>query len=443
MILSFKRWSKDEVRYLEETYLHKQSSEIAYELNRSKASVDRKMWRLGLRRQEPVTYSFVKREFDRVGWKLLSKEYVNSRVKLDYICNNGHKYHITWNKFKERKRCPKCYYDSNDFFNDIKRRCAVFGYTVLSKTYVDSKTPIHIKCEKGHTFSMSWNSLGQGCRCPVCFCAGGFSRPEKEIASIVRNLLGQTKVYENIRTIIPPYELDIFVPEKNLAIEYCGLYWHSEERGKDKYYHKNKYTMCKERGIDLITIFEDEYTSNKDLFFDRLKKRFNLSSTLEGDYDLIITTGSDCIKFLKRNSFILPDFMSRDVLIVLDKFQDIVGVISFVHNADVVSIYSIDEKIGVNVFNTSDVTKSAVRFLRDKFNPRYLIYFIDNRWECICAFKDVLIGDNHYVVSDINPSCFYTHKHIRVLEHSKLTSVCAANRIWDCGHKKYEIILGG
>lgn len=59
------------------------------------------------------------------------------------------------------------------------------------------------------------------------------------------------------RSAIAPYELDIFSPELNIAIEYCGLYWHSEHFGqKSPSYHRSKYLRCKDVGIQLFTIFE-------------------------------------------------------------------------------------------------------------------------------------------------------------------------------------------
>jgi hypothetical protein len=68
----------------------------------------------------------------------------------------------------------------------------------------------------------------------------------------------------NIRTIIGPYEIDIYIPEFSLAIEFNGLYWHSEIH-KEVNYHLTKTEMCEELGIRLIHIFEDEwlYSSNK------------------------------------------------------------------------------------------------------------------------------------------------------------------------------------
>lgn len=67
----------------------------------------------------------------------------------------------------------------------------------------------------------------------------------------------------NIRSIISN-ELDIYIPSKNIAIEFNGIYWHSAENKHPKY-HINKYIECKEKGIQLISIWEDQYVLNRDI----------------------------------------------------------------------------------------------------------------------------------------------------------------------------------
>lgn len=59
----------------------------------------------------------------------------------------------------------------------------------------------------------------------------------------------------NTRGIIRPYELDIYLPDFKLAIEYNGSYWHSEGR-KEKEYHLKKTNLCNEKGIQLLHIFD-------------------------------------------------------------------------------------------------------------------------------------------------------------------------------------------
>ena len=61
----------------------------------------------------------------------------------------------------------------------------------------------------------------------------------------------------NVRKIISPREVDIFIPDKNIAIECNGIYWHSH-KNCDKCKHFEKYIECEKNGIQLITLWEDQ-----------------------------------------------------------------------------------------------------------------------------------------------------------------------------------------
>lgn len=91
------------------------------------------------------------------------------------------------------------------------------------------------------------------------------SRAENEVLDFITKLIGKDAVVKSERSLISPYEIDIYIPSMNVAIEYNGLYWHSEELGKDKLYHSNKKKLCNEKGVDLIQIFEDEWIYKPDI----------------------------------------------------------------------------------------------------------------------------------------------------------------------------------
>ena len=77
---------------------------------------------------------------------------------------------------------------------------------------------------------------------------------EREIAALFPNaILGSRKV-------INPYELDIYIPDRKLAVEFNGTYWHSS-CNKDSKYHQNKTIACAKKGIRLIHIFEYEWVN--------------------------------------------------------------------------------------------------------------------------------------------------------------------------------------
>lgn len=58
-------------------------------------------------------------------------------------------------------------------------------------------------------------------------------------------------------------ELDGYNSDLKIAFEYCGIFWHSEDK-KGKELHFKKYKKCKENNIRLITIFEDEWKNKNE-----------------------------------------------------------------------------------------------------------------------------------------------------------------------------------
>jgi hypothetical protein len=87
------------------------------------------------------------------------------------------------------------------------------------------------------------------------------SNKEKQIVDYIRSIYNG-EIIENTRKIISPQELDIYIPEKNLAIEFNGNFWHSTQNIENKYYHFNKSIVCEEKGIRLIHIYEYELEEN-------------------------------------------------------------------------------------------------------------------------------------------------------------------------------------
>ena len=104
------------------------------------------------------------------------------------------------------------------------------------------------------------------------------SNYEKEILSIVEQLT-QEKIIHKDRSVITPYELDIYIPEKKIAIEFNGDYWHSDIY-KDKKYHQQKTIACAKKGIQLIHIFEHEWLNIKEKIVDILGNKLADNKTL-------------------------------------------------------------------------------------------------------------------------------------------------------------------
>jgi len=73
-------------------------------------------------------------------------------------------------------------------------------------------------------------------------------------------------------------EIDIYLPELNLGFEFNGLYWHSELH-KEAEYHYNKYKLSKDNGIDLMTIWEDDWKFKKDIVKSMILNKLKLTET--------------------------------------------------------------------------------------------------------------------------------------------------------------------
>ncbi|RKZ96626.1 MAG: hypothetical protein DRQ40_00510 [Gammaproteobacteria bacterium] len=80
--------------------------------------------------------------------------------------------------------------------------------------------------------------------------------------------LGVNNIVTNDRKIISPLEVDLLLPDHNLAIEMCGLFWHSFDKVEttpQRVYHQHKTLQLKEKGYSLVTIFEHEWNIKKSL----------------------------------------------------------------------------------------------------------------------------------------------------------------------------------
>ena len=104
--------------------------------------------------------------------------------------------------------------------------------------------------------------------------ACGKSYSEKELVDFVKSIYFD-EIVENTKRIIPPKELDIYIPKMKLAIEYNGLYWHDENH-VDKNYHLAKTNMCNKKGIDLIHVFEDDWLYKKEIVKSMIASRLGV-----------------------------------------------------------------------------------------------------------------------------------------------------------------------
>ena len=136
-------------------------------------------------------------------------------------------------------------------------------------------------------------------RCKTCY-PHNKSKGELELQNYLDSL--QIKYTCNDRSILGDLEYDIYIPEKKIAIEFNGVYWHSTEF-KDSDYHVNKFLRSAEEGIHLISIFEDEWINKKEIVCSRLASVLGCSKTIPARKCKIVElSGKDYRQFVQQNS---------------------------------------------------------------------------------------------------------------------------------------------
>ena len=124
-------------------------------------------------------------------------------------------------------------------------------------------------------------------------------------------------------------QLDFYIPEKNLAIEFNGDFCHSVNTGRDPKYHLNKTKLCQEKGIRLIHIFEYEWNSKKDILKSIISSALGIykSRIYARDCEVKEVNSKEAKKFLEENH--LQEFVASKYRIGLYFKNQLVQLLCF------------------------------------------------------------------------------------------------------------------
>jgi hypothetical protein len=298
---------------------------------------------------------------------------------------------------------------------------------------------------------------GKFTRCRSCHPYG--SGQENQVKEFVRSL--GFDVIENSRSIISPLEIDIYIPEKKLAIEYCGTYWHSEQLGKGRQYHKNKLDQCNALDIRLVTLFSTHWVDSNHLVKSRLaqllgvqqRKMFARKCTVDA---VDTKTARD---FLDQHH--LQGYCNSSYRYGLWNGSELVAVMTFAKSrfeANKEELIRFATKQGVAVVG------AASRLLKRHLQcstASELVTYSDNTWGYSTfyqsiGFEPVNNGNPGYHYIDLkgqrpglmNRMQFQKHKLSKLgllidYSASEYNNMLANgyDRVWDCGHSKYRMQL--
>lgn len=170
------------------------------------------------------------------------------------------------------KRMAKKVAESNRLdFDELSRRLEVVAANetihivppIVEENYAGILETVVVHCDRcARDDVRRLNSLLLAPRCMLCDRQVIVSAAQGELATFIGSL-GHDDVVVSDWTVVPPYELDVVVPSAKLAVEYHGLYWHSEANADDRGRTMLKRRLAEEGGYRVLTFFEDEWRDKR------------------------------------------------------------------------------------------------------------------------------------------------------------------------------------
>lgn len=264
----------------------------------------------------------------------------------------------------------------------------------------------------------------------------GRSFSEKEIFEYVRSILPDNiSVISNVRKIMDDTrkELDLYIPEKNLAIEYDGLYWHSVKyEGNNTFSMLNKTNLCLKKNINLIHIIEDEWYNNEDKIKSIIRNKLGIFN------DKVYARKCKCsfLNGLEYSDFILNNSLNEDLecaySVGLFYEDDLVSVMTFrtCKLSDEFELYNFCIKQDTLI--VGGFAKMLHFFINHIPTKRIISYVDKTLFTGNCFIKAGFIK-----LEDLPPTCWYIDGMKRI-ECKTKNIENPSKYIYDCGSMLFE-----
>ena len=204
---------------------------------------------------------------------------------------------------------------------------------------------------------------------------------KNEVFNFIKSIYSG-EIIRNSRNIIKPLELDLYLPEFNLAIEFDGLYWHSDKY-KDKNYHLQKTEACEKQSIHLLHIFENEWIDpiKQDIWKSVIKYKLNLITEKYYARKLEIkeVPNKEAEAFLNENH--LQGYTPAKINLGLYEQDNLISIATFSKprfnkKYDFELIRFASKKYGI----CTGCASKLLNYFDKKFNNPSLISYANRRW---------------------------------------------------------------
>jgi hypothetical protein len=266
-----------------------------------------------------------------------------------------------------------------------------------------------------------------------------------ELLSFIRNNYSGT-ILTNNRSIISN-ELDIYLPELEIAFEFNGLYWHSELH-KGRNYHISKTNECLDKGINLIHIWEDDWDNKKDIVKSIILNKLGRSNKIFARRcEIKIVNNKDVREFLLNNH--IQGFVGSKIKLGLYYENELVSLMTFgnlrksLGQVSIIGSYELlrfCNKLNINVIGGAS---KLLKYFIKIYGVKRIVSYADKDWSIgslyyTLGFENIKESkpDYKYIVGGkrIHKSNF--KKSMTGISESKLD----IPKIYDCGKIKFEYL---
>jgi hypothetical protein len=284
-----------------------------------------------------------------------------------------------------------------------------------------------------------------------------YGKTQKEIEKYLEEI--SNLKFKSIR--IDGKEIDIFNEDKNIGIEYCGLFWHNEDSPdpRDKNYHFKKYKLCESKKIRLITIFEDEWINKKEQCKNYIKSIFGIFENRIFARKCTIKEVGNKISNDFYNKYHIQGRPSNiKISFGLYQKEDLLAVMSLgIHHRKsseiVLNRLCFKENLQI-IGGASKLLNKSIDWCK-KNNIKKIITWSDNRWSKGKVYEKM----NFLLDRELGPDYSYVNlnkKNCRLSKQSqkKSNTKCPIHitekewantnnlsRIWDCGKKRWTYTI--
>lgn len=281
------------------------------------------------------------------------------------------------------------------------------------------------------------------------------SRGEQELYDFISEIY-DGKIIRHDRKVLGGKEIDIYLPDLNIAFEFEGTYWHSEIF-KNKNENLNKKNLIQEKGIKTFNVWEDNWHYKKEIIKSRILNVFEKSEIIFArKCEIKEISPKEEKEFMEENH--IQGYVPSKVKIGLFFEKNLVSVMTFGSNRKSLGnkskegeyeLLRFSNKLGISVLGGA--SKIYSYFIK-KYSPLKVISYQDNSWNTGDLYKNLGFTQ----IEKAKPNYFWCKGNIRFHRFNfrkdklvkegfdpnkteyEIMSERKYYRLWDFGNLKWE-----